>query len=76
MEMCVNYGWCDVKYQADAFRDLVRSGVDADGLVDAILPAEGASLFSGAREEYLRLVVKDWLFDAEGHGAVSGLPLV
>ena len=73
-EVCVKYGWCDVRYEADAFRELVSSGADAGALVDAILRAEGAALTHPHRAQYLEGLVADWLFDPDGRGARSGLP--
>ena len=75
-EVCVKYGWCDVRFQAEAFHQLVASGANAEALVDAILVAEGAELDHPHRDQYLRRLVEDWLFDTEGRGASSGLPLL
>lgn len=75
-EICTKYGWCDVRFQAEAFCELVRSGADADTVVDAILRAEGAELDHPHRDRYLQRVVEDWLFDPQGRGAHSGMPLV
>jgi hypothetical protein len=75
-EMCVKYGWCDVRYQAAAFHRLVASGAQADEVVDAILRAEGAALDHPHRDAYLQRVVMDWLFDPDGQGARSGRPLL
>ena len=75
-EVCVKYGWCDVRFQAEAFHRLVESGANVDALVDAILLAEGAELDHPHRGQYLRRLVDDWLFDPEGRGAHSGLPLL
>jgi hypothetical protein len=53
-EVCVQYGWCDVRFQAEAVHRLVESGANADALVDAILLAEGAQLEHPHRGQYLR----------------------
>lgn len=75
-EACVKYGWCDIRYEAEAFQRLVASGANADALADAILHAEGAELDHPHRSEYLQHLVEDWLFDPDGRGARSGLPLL
>lgn len=75
-ELCVKYGWCDVRYQAEAFHRLVESGAAVATLVDAILLAEGAQLDHPARSEYLERLVEDWLFDPAGRGARSNLARV
>jgi hypothetical protein len=75
-EICTKYGWCDVRFQAEAFYEVVASGGGADAVVDAILRAEGAQLDHPHRDLYLQHVVEDWLFDPQGRGARSGLPLL
>lgn len=62
--------------QLEAFEQLVSSGADAGALVDLILVAEGAGLDHPHRERYLVRIVEDWLFDPQGRGARSGLPLL
>lgn len=75
-EVCVRYGFCDVRYESPDYIDPRRHKVSE--IVDLILKAEGV-----ARPEYydktmrrnIARLVEDWLFDSHGRGANSDLPL-
>ena len=68
-ELCGKHGWCGaVQHTAEM---LQLRHADTETIVAAIPRAEGAA---GDAGPWLAEIVDDWLFDADGQGARSGLP--
>lgn len=73
-ELCTTHGWC--LRDEDRAR-LIDAGVqDRDSIIDAIIAAEfGDADVDEDKRVWLAPVVDDWLFDPQGRGTASGLPL-
>jgi hypothetical protein len=74
-ELCVSHGWC--LREEDRVELIAHCSRDRDAIADAIVRAEfgETGLGDDARRASLLVLVDDWLFDPDGRGARSGLPL-
>ena len=66
-ELCGKHGWCGALQHTAEMLQLRHA--DTETIVAAIARAERTP-----PEEWIAQVVDDWLFDADGQGARSGLP--
>ena len=72
IELCSHGGYCSNGLTVD---DLVGD-LTADEITEMVLRGEGLDpvMGSGEARDEVGCMVKDWLFDARGRGAKSGLP--
>jgi hypothetical protein len=75
VELCVTHGWCLKPSDQDRLLgvDVSDSGVITDEIIRAELGED--SVADRATRAWLKALVDDWLFDPDGRGAASGLPL-
>jgi hypothetical protein len=73
-ELCARYGWCLPPEERQAL--LASRARNRAEVADAIIRAEyGEPAVKDAdKRAFLLPIVDDWLFDASGRGARSGLP--
>jgi hypothetical protein len=71
LELCARHGWCGALQRTAEMMQLRYA--DSRAIVAAIVRAEGRAP-DPETDVWLAGVVDDWLFDADGRGARSGLP--
>ena len=74
-DLVVRFGW-GMYGDSSALRS--NPPGDVETFVDELLTIDGREPQLATREDrrFLRKIVNDWVFDAHGRGAKSGLPLV
>jgi hypothetical protein len=71
-ELCSHHGYFGIGLSADELVD----GLTAEDIADIVLRREGLNPAIDRRQrQRLIAIVEDWLFDPQGRGASSGLPL-